>query len=459
MTFDLLRNYKKDKQFYRNLFLITIPIIMQNLITTSLNMLDTMMIGKVGEIELASVGIANQFYFLFTLFAFGAAGGGGVLIAQLWGKGDKDNINKILCKSLILGFLMSITFTIIGLFIPDQIISIFNKEAQVVIIGSSYLKITVISYVFTGITFVFSSALRSVGETKLPMFASLFGLIVNALLNYMLIFGNFGMPRLETTGAAIATLIARIFECAIIVIVVRLKHDVLNINFKDFSGLPAGLKKTLSRVTIPIVINEAGWGFGNVTYMAIYANISARAAASMQICSTIMNLFMIIAFGLSYASLVIIGNEIGASREDIAIESSKKIVVLSFWTGLFLGGGLLFAAKPIVSFFNVSAEVKTASTYVLYIFSVCMPLRVVNMVMIVGILRGGGDATYASVLEGVSLWVVGIPLVFIAASVLGMPVYVAFAFTTADELTKIIFLVKRFKSGKWIQNMVNDTIK
>jgi len=457
MTLNLLHNYKKNKQFYHNLFIITIPIIMQNLITTSLNMLDTLMIGKVGEIELASVGIANQFYFLFTLFALGAAGGSGVLIAQLWGKGDKENINKILGKSLKLGFIMSIIFTILGLLFPVQIISIFSKDAQVIIIGSLYLRITVISYVFTGISFVFSSALRSVGKTKLPMFASLFGLIINGFLNYTLIFGNFGMPRLETTGAAIATLIARICECAIIFIVVRFKHDILNIRFKDFSGLSAGLKKTLSKVTIPIVINEACWGVGNVTYIAIYANISARATASMQICSTIMNLFMIVAFGLSYAALVIIGNEIGASREEIATESSKKIIVISFWVGLFLGGGLFFAAEPIVSFFNVSNEVKTASTYILYIFSVCMPLRVVNMVMIVGILRGGGDATFATVLEGISLWLVGIPLVFIAAAVLGMPVYVAFAFTIADEITKIIFAVKRFKSGKWIQNMVECT--
>lgn len=456
MTFNIFNSYKKDKQFYRKLLIITLPIILQNLITSSLNMLDTMMIGKVGEIELASVGIANQFYFLFTLFALGASGGCGVLIAQLWGKGDKENINKILGKSLKLGFLMSITFTVIGLLIPQQIISVFNKDAQVVIIGSSYLKIAVLSYVFTGISFIFSSALRSTGKTKLPMFASLIGLIINAFLNYILIFGNFGMPKLGTTGAAIATLIARICECAVILIVVRLKYNILNISLKDFSGLETGLKKTLSKVTLPIVINEACWGLGNVTYIAIYANISARAAASMQICSTIMNLFMIVAFGLSYASLVIVGNEIGASKEDVAKESSKKIIALSFWAGLFLGLLLFFAAKPVVSFFNVSTEVKTASTYILYIFSLCMPLKVVNMVMIVGILRGGGDAKYGTILEGIALWLVGIPLVFIAASILKLPVYIAFAFTISDEITKIIFMTKRFKSGKWIRNIVNN---
>ncbi len=456
MSFNLIKEYKNNKRFYKNLFIITLPIVLQNLIASSLNMLDTMMIGKVGEIELASVGIANQYYFLFTLLILGIVGGCGVLIAQLWGKNDRDNIKKVLSKSLIISLLISIIFALVGFMIPEKIMAIFNKDASVVAIGSEYMRITVISYIFTGISFIFVSALRSVENTKLPMFASLLGLIVNGILNYALIFGNFGMPELKIEGAAIATLIARICECSMILFAVYFKDKVLNIKVSDIRGLSKNLTKTLSTVTMPIVLNEACWGLGNVTYIAIYARIGTRATASMQICSTIMNLFMIIAYGLACAAVVIIGNEIGANREDIAIESSNKIAKLSIIISLVLGMILFILAKPIISFFNVSDEVKLASTYILYVFSMIMTVKVYNMVMIVGILRGGGDATYGSILQGTTLWCIGIPLAFIAAFVLHLPVYFVVACTAIEELVKVLFMIKRFKSFKWIKNMVND---
>lgn len=456
MSLNLIKAYRNDRKFYKNLLIITLPIVLQNLIASSLNMLDTMMIGKVGEMELASVGIANQYYFLFTLFTLGISSGCGVLIAQLWGKNDKNNIKKVLGKSLIVSLLVSLIFITIGVTMPEKIMSLFNKDISVINIGSQYMKITVISYMFTGISFTFASALRSIGNTKLPMFASLAGLIINGVLNYAFIFGNFGMPELKTEGAAIATLIARMCECSVILFSVYFKDKTLNIKPIDLKGLSKNLNSTLINVTIPIVLNEACWGFGNVTYIAIYARIGTRASAAIQICSTIMNLFMIFTFGLAYSAVVIIGNEIGANREDVAIESSKKISRLCILISLVLGIILFISAKPVVSFFNVSNEVKLASTYILYIYSLVMVAKVYNAVMIVGILRGGGDAAYGSILQGITLWFIGIPLAFIAAFILHLPVYFVVAFTSIEEIIKIFFMIKRYKSFKWIRNMVND---
>lgn len=458
MSLNLIKDYKSNKKFYKNLFIITLPIVLQNLIASSLNMLDTMMIGKVGEFELASVGIANQYFFLFTLFILGVSGGSGVVIAQLWGKKDKVNIKKVLSKSLALSLLVSLIFLSIGLIIPEKIMTLFNKDASVVYIGSGYLRITVISYIFTAITFTFASALRSIENTKLPMFASLVGLITNGLLNYILIFGHLGMPELKTQGAAIATLIARIFECFIILFSVYFKDKILNIKLKDLKGLSKNLTKTLINVTTPIVLNEACWGLGNVTYIAIYARIGTGAAASIQICSTIMNLFLIFVLGLAYAAVVIIGNEIGANNKNSAIESSKRISSLSILIAFILSIILFILAKPIISFFNVSNEVKLSSTYILYVYSIVMIIRAYNLVMIVGILRGGGDATYGSILQGITLWCIGIPLAFVAAFILNLPVYFVVAFTAIEEIIKVILIIKRFKSFKWIRNIVSDTI-
>ncbi len=456
MITNTLSNYKKDNDFYRRLFIIALPIVIQNLITSSLNMLDTMMIGKVGELELASVGIANQYYFLYSLLANSIPIGSGVLIAQLWGKEDTINIKRTLSRSLFYNFILTLGFMILGLSIPGKIMSIFSNDPTVINIGIDYLKIVVISYLFTSITFTFASGLRSIGNTKLPMWGSFIGLIVNGILNAILIFGLFGSPKMGIKGAAIATLIARIVEFIIVVGIVYIKVDVLKLRFKDMLELPKSISTTLNKITLPIFLNESCWAFGNITYTAIYASIGTSAAASIQICSTVMNLFMIVSFGLANAAVVIIGNEIGANRENEAISASKKISSLSIKISIVLALLLALLAKPIVSFFNVSPEVKMASHYILYIYALVMVFKVYNAVMIVGILRGGGDTTYGSILQGFTLWLIGIPLAAFATFVLKLPVYFVVMFATVEEVIKLLFMIKRFKSFKWIKNMVNN---
>ncbi|MCT4631903.1 MAG: MATE family efflux transporter [Firmicutes bacterium] len=455
MTKNIIKEYTENKIFYRNLFYLTIPIVLQSLVTSSLNMLDTMMIGRIGETELASVGIANQYYFLFTLFVLGIAGGCGVLIAQLWGKKDTNSIRVVLAKSLAWGLFVSLAFSIIGLIIPGKIIALFSKDILVQNLGSEYLRIVAFSYIFTAISFIFSSSLRSIGNTKLPMYASILGLLINGALNYVLIFGHFGFPQLATKGAAIATLIARIIECSIILYAVTFKRKTLKLEKKDFKGLSNNMLKTLTKVTLPIVINETSWGLGNVTYIAIYARIGTKAAAAIQICSTILNLFMIFAFGLAYAAVVIIGNEVGAGNEEKAIDASKKISILSVIMSILMGIMLFSSTKTIVSFFNISSEVKQYSTYILYIYSLIMTVKVFNLVMIVGILRGGGDATYGSILQTSTLWLIGIPLAYISAFLLNLPVYMVVTFTAVEELIKVILLLRRFKSYRWIKNVID----
>ncbi|MGL5313330.1 MAG: MATE family efflux transporter [Peptostreptococcaceae bacterium] len=451
-----ITKYKNDKEFYKKLFLITLPIVLQSLITSSLNMLDTMMIGKVGEVELASVGIANQYYFLFSLLVNAIAIGSGVLIAQLWGKKDIKNVKRVLSRSLIYGLILTTLFMILGLIIPEKIMQIFSKDSKVIEIGIEYLRIVIISYLFTSISFTFSSGLRSIGNTKLPMYASLIGLIINGVLNAILIFGYFGITPMGIKGAAIATLIARVVECLIITVTVYTRVDVLKLRIKDGFKLPKLLGDTLFKVTLPIFINETCWAFGNITYTAIYASIGTGAAASIQICTTIMNLFMIVTFGLANASVVIIGNEIGANNEEQAISSSKKISSLSIKISILLSIFMIITAKPIVSFFNVSEAVKLSSQYILYFYGIVLTFKVYNAVMIVGILRGGGDATFGSILQAITLWTIGIPLAYFAANILKLPVHFVVGFTITEEIVKYIFMRKRFKSFKWIKNMVKE---
>ena len=214
---------KSNQLFYKRLLMLALPIVVQNLITTSLNMLDTIMIGSLGEVQLAAVGVANQFYFLYSLLAMGIGAGCSILIAQLWGKKDEAKIHSVLKLGLIAAIMLASIFMIIGHFGAESIISLFNEDREVIRLGSEYLRISIMSYMVSAISFVFAGALRSIGNSALPMWGSVVGLLVNAVLNAILIFGLFNMPALGVSGAAIATLIARIVECLIILMIVTLK--------------------------------------------------------------------------------------------------------------------------------------------------------------------------------------------------------------------------------------------
>lgn len=444
----------QKKSFNRYLWALTLPIVLQNLVTTALNLLDTVMIGRVGETELAAVGIANQFYFLYSLFIFGIAGGTGVLIAQLWGAKDKEVIKKVLGRSLLTAMALTSFVVLFGSGVSEWIIGLFNKDADIVRVGSEYLRITLLGYFFTSITFVFSSALRSINNTKLPMYASLVGLLTNGLLNYILIFGKLGFSPMHVKGAAIATITARTLECLVLLIAVYKLVPELTLSASDFEGLGQKMKKALQKITYPILINEACWGFGMVTYVALYAHLGIRATAAMQICSTVMNLFMVVAFGLSYSALVIVGNEVGAGSEKAVFEVSRHIRKMALGVSVFLAAVLFGISEPIMAFFNVSLEVKSMGMDILKVYSLMLPLRMINMLMIVGILRGGGDALFGTALQGSVMWFIGIPLTFVMGYVFKMPVPLVVGTVFVEEVIKGLWIQKRYKSEKWIKAMV-----
>lgn len=459
MTKKTLKELFYDKKFYKMVLFLALPIILQNLIASSVNMLDTLMIGRVGEVELAAVGIANQFYFIFSLFIMGISSGCAVFIAQLWGKRDKNNIQKVLGIGIISSVLITTVFNLVGVLFPEKIISIFNIDPQVIKIGASYLKIVCFSYIFTAISFNYAAALRSVENTVLPMLASFLGLVVNGVLNTVLIFGLLGFPAMGVRGAAIATIIARGSECALLVLYTYTSKNILAAKAKDLFNITRELTKSVFVTMIPVLLNEACWGLGNLTYAVIYGRIGTQATASIQICTTIFNLFMIITFGLANVAVVVIGKEIGAGREKRGLLYARRLCVVSLITGVILAVVLAITSPIVLTVFKVSEEVLRNSLRILYVYSALMPLRVFTVILVVGILRGGGDAKYGAIVQGITLWGIGIPLSFVAAFILHLPIYLVVSVTAAEEIVKCIIVVRRYRSNKWINNIVNQVSK
>jgi putative MATE family efflux protein len=452
----LFKGLLDDGDFYRKMLQIALPIVIQNFISSFLNMIDTVMVGKLGEVEIAAVGIANQYFFFFNMFLMGLSAGCGVFIAQFWGKRDHRNIRRMVGIGLGSAVLISFVFVVLGLLIPEKIIAAFNDDPGVIDLGAGYLKIVLVSYLCTGITFVYNFSLRSVGNTVQPMLISAIALLCNAFFNYAFIFGKFGAAAMGVDGAALATVIARVVEAIALVAVVYGGNGVLAASFAELTDVKPQYVKKSYRTIIPVILNDICWGLGMLVYAAVYGRMGTRAMATVQICNTITNLFMVAIFGMSGAAAVMVGNCIGAGDERLGKDYARRFSILAVVTGMALGLILAAAAPWMLNAFNVSSKARSDSLVILYIVSLIYFIRVFDIILIVGILRGGGDAKQALLIEGFTMWFIGVPLTIIGAFLFKLPVYIVYSLAILEEVFKFIFGVMRLKSGRWIKNVTHD---
>jgi len=415
------------------------------------------MIGAVGENEVAAVGIANQVFFLYTLIMTGVASGCGIFISQFWGNQDRDSIKKVLGIGILCVLAVGTAFTLIVLFIPEVLIGFFSKDTTVIRLAVDYLVITGLSYIFTGITLLFSIALRSIGNAKLPMLISAISILINTFLNYILIFGKFGAPALGVEGAAIATVIARTTEVICILIFSLRFRSPLYGKLKVYLSFSGFFMKKIFATMVPVILNEGCWGLGMIFYAVAYGKIGTQAQAAIQISATVQNLFLVVCFGIAGAALVMIGNEIGAGNENRARDYAGKLSRLAILLGFLLGGLLLLLLPAILSLFSkVSGNVIVSAANILQIFAFSSPIRVLNCVLIIGVFRGGGDAAFALKAEAVTMWCIGIPLAFLGAMVWHCSIAQVFLLITLEEVAKFVVCVIRLKSNRWLHNMIHN---
>lgn len=445
-----------DRDFYRQMLKLALPIVLQNFISSFLNMIDTVMVGKLGETEIAAVGIANQYFLFFNMFLFGLSAGCGVFISQFWGKRDLQNIKRILGIGLGLSLAISLGFMVLGLLVPGKIMALFNNDPRVIQLGVGYLKIVLISYLFTGITIVYNFALRSIGNTIQPMLISGLALISNAFFNYVFIFGKMGAPALGVEGAALATVIARVVEAIVLVVVVYKRKGALAASFKELSDISLEFFKKSYRTILPVILNDICWGLGTMVYAVVYGRMGTQAVAAVQICNTIGNLFMVAIFGMSSAAAVMVGHSIGAGEYERGRDYAGRFSILAVITGIGLGLSLAITSPLVLNMFNVSSLVRNYAQIILLIVSGIFFVRVFDIILIVGILRGGGDARQALLIEGFTMWFIGVPLTIIGAFVFKLPIYMVYALAICEEIVKGILGIIRLKSGRWINNVTHN---
>ena len=447
-------NFFKDKIFLKTMLAIALPIALQNLITSSVNMVDTLMISSLGQTSIAAVGLANQFFFFYILIVFGINSGSSIFIAQYWGKEDVTSIRKVLGLALSLSGVVGAVFTVSALLFPQFIMGILIDEPEVIRLGSDYLRIVALSYIPTALAFAFSVALRTTGKPQIPMKISAISFITNTAFNYILIFGKLGIPAMGVKGAAWGTVIARFVEIGVVLYAIYCKDGVLAASIKELFGWNKEFFNKYIKTTYPVILAEGAWSLGQVMYSIAYAKLGEEATAAIQITNTIQNVFFVLVRGLANACTVMIGSKIGGGDEEGAYEYAKNFMILAMLLGLILG--IIQALTPNLTlklFRGLDPGLYNASKNLLIVMGLTFVIKVLGATGIVGVLRGGGDTTFAMILDAGTVWVIGVPAAFIGALMLDIPVYLIYAMITIEELIKAILIIPRVISKKWIKNI------
>ncbi len=448
--------FYNDPEYFSQILRIGLPITLQNFVFSALNMASVVMIGQKGEVAVAAVGLAGQVFFLLNLVLFGLGSGTAIFTAQLWGKRDVDNIRKVLSLSLRLSLGAAAIFFILAQFFPEQVLGIYTNDERVIAVGAEYLRIFSWSFFFFAITFGYMFILRSTGNVRLPVIVSIISLVVNATLTYGLVFGKFWLPELGVNGAAIAVTIARGLECFILVFATYTNKDSpAAATWAELRFFSWEFTWKIMKPVIPVALNEIFWSFGITTYNIIYAHMGTSAIAAMNIFGTLDNLAFIFFIGLGNATAILVGNKIGAGDEVAAHKYAGRSIGLAMSLGVVVGGIVLLLRNPVLSLYNVSPEVLSNAYKIMTVAALAVWLRASNMVIVVGTLRSGGDTVYSLVLDGFVIWLVGVPLAALGAFVLMLPIQWVYLLVLSEELTKFVLGLKRYLSGKWINNLTN----
>jgi putative MATE family efflux protein len=443
----------RDKDYYRRLSKISLPIALQNLVTASLNMVGGVMVGQLGAVPVAAVGLANQVFFLLNLMLFGITTGSAMFTAQLWGKRDIPNIRKVLGLAIILGLATGGLFLVVGEYFPGWALGIYSKDPAVIALGSEYLRIIGFSFPLFAISFCYAIILRSTGDVQTPLIVTFTSLALNTLLSYILIFGKLDFAPSGVHGAAVAVLISRISECGFYLFLTYRKDSPAAASLRELFSFDLSFARKVLVPVLPVVANEMLWSLGTTAYSVAYARISTEAIAAMNIVFTIDQVALVLFNALGHACAVLVGNRIGAGDSELAFRYAARTEAIGMLGAVGVGGIVFLSANSILSLYNVSPLVIDYAQRVLTILGSLLWLRASNMILFIGIFRSGGDTRFAFVLDGIIIWVVGVPLAFAGAFLFHLPVYWVYLLQMSEEISKWLLGVFRFFSRKWIHNL------
>lgn len=446
---------ERDPSFYKKVATVAIPIILQSLITMSVNLLDTIMLGQLGETAIAASALGNQFINLFQTCCMGIGMGATVLIARYWGQKDMYSLKKAITISLRVAIALGLCFAIFNFTFPDVIMSIYTNEEAIISVGIEYLRWSTPTFILMGLSLVTTQLVRSVGKGKIPLIASIVALFVNLIGNYAFIFGKLGAPELGVVGAAIGTVLARLVECAIIMGMFLVKDKLVGYRIKNLL-MPCGdLVKEYMRIAMPVLVSDGLLGIGNSAVAMIIGRMGAAFVSANSITSVTMMLSTTFLQGLSFSGNVITGYTLGEGRPKDAQRQGYTFLIIGLVVGCFAAAFIMLSSDLMISFYDITEETRLITKELMRAISWIIFFQAGNNILTKGVLRGGGDTKFLMVADILFLWIVSIPLGYVAGLVLGLPAFWIYFCLKLDQVIKAIWCVFRLRSGKWIKKIKN----
>ena len=456
-----MKLFRKDPEFYKTVFALALPIALQSLITIGVNMLDTIMVGELGETALSATSLANSFIGIYHIFCMGLGMGASVLVSRFWGMKSAHHdeeqaavaLKQTVCLMLRLTLTLAALFAIVTLIMPRTLMRMYTDDPDIINLGSIYFKWSIITYFFLGTSLVTTIVLRSVGQVRLPLFVSIGAFFVNLFANYTFIFGKFGAPRMEVAGAALGTLIARVFEAGMILGYLFIKDKKILFRVRDIFMKTGSLLGEYIRISIPVLISDAILALGNNSVAMVIGHLGATFTAANAITSVTQQLSTVVIQGVSQAGAIVTGHTLGSEGREKTQEQGWMFLGLGLALGTISAIFIMLISNPIINTYNISIETKQIARQLMNAISLIIIFRATNSIMTKGVLRGGGDTKMLMVTDNVFLWVLSLPLGILAGFVFHWSAFWIYVALNSADIVKTIWCVFRLKSEKWIKKI------
>lgn len=445
--------HTETRMFYKRLFALVLPIAIQNLMTALVSASDALMLGFLNQNSLSAVSLATQVQFVLNLFYAALTIGTTILAAQYWGKGDVEAVEKVLAVALRISMLISVAFFLAASLMPGLLMRIFTNEGELIRLGIPYLRVAAWSYLCMGISQIYLCVMKNSGRVMKSTIYGSVSVILNLILNAVLIFGLFGLPALGIVGAAAATVIARAAEL-LLVLLENGKKDVVRIRLVHLRSPSHTLRRDFYRYTSPVMANELVWGCGFTMFSVIMGHMGSDAVAANSIANIMKNIIACLCLGIAAGSGILVGNELGCGNLQRAKEYGRRLCHASLAAGA-LSGVLLLALSPLVFAF-AGALSEQAHRYLQMMLFVCAYYligKAINSTVVAGIFCAGGDTRFGLFCDLVTMWLVIVPVGFIAAFVMKLPVMAVYFLLNLDEMVKIPAVYRHYKKYQWLKNL------
>lgn len=439
--------------FLKTVCHIAIPVALQCMLQSSFSMVDQIMIGQLGSVSIAAIGLAGKFSSVFSVMVSAIAVVAGIMIAQYIGKKEMAEVDKSFAVNMAASVLLALLFTVLCLAFPQTIMSIYTKEAQICQVSASYLRIIAFTFLPMAGATICSTMLRCMEKASLPLYASLIAAVINTFLNYVLIFGKFGVSAMGVEGAAIATVIAQLSNFLFMLAAFLVSYPGKNQAFRFSLNLGKAGYRQYFAMLMPILVTEFLWSLGENVYASIYGHMGTRACAAMTLTNPIQGLMIGALSGLSQAAGILIGKLLGKKEYDEAYRNSRKLVLYGLAGSLVLSVLLVIFRRFYVNIYEVEDAVKEAAADVLLAFAIISPVKVLNMILGGGIIRSGGKTKLVMWIDMTGTWIFGVPLGLLTAFVWRLPIPYVYFILSLEEVVRFAISVVVFHTKTWMQSL------